>query len=192
MAFIRNFLALIGLVSIIFVGLVAFQAKEKFKYFDEGAAHDYLKMASIFMETNYIAESMVWKVPVEEGVTPEDFETSILAVAADRNLAITGVFPLGEDIRLKTDKPYRYVKIFTFCRSRVAADMLDYSDAYSSFMPCRIALIEDKQGKYWLYSMDMDPMIYGGAPLPPKLKKDALEIRDIMIEMMQKGAAGDF
>lgn len=192
MAFIRNFLALIGLVSIIFVGLVAFQAKEKFKDFDEGAAHVYVKMASILMETNDIAESMVWKVPVEEGVTPEDVETSMLAVAAERNLAITGVFPLGEDIRLKTDKPYRYVKIFTFCRSRVAADMLDYSDAYSSFMPCRIALIEDKQGKYWLYSMDMDPMIYGGAPLPPKLKKDALEIRDIMLDIMHRGAAGEF
>ena len=192
MAFIRNVLAFIGLLFIIMIGLAAFQAKDKLKGFDDGAAEVYLKMMTTLLETRDIGESMVWKVPVEEGVTPEEVETSMLAVAAERNLAITGVFPLGTDIELKTGKPYRFVKIFTFCRSRVAADMLDYSDAYSSFMPCRISLIEDKQGKYWLYSMDMNPMIFGGAPLPPELKKDALEIRDIMLDIMHRGAAGDF
>ncbi len=194
MSFIRNILAIFGLVVLVIIGLVFFQVKDKLQGFDEGAVDVYLNMMTKVLETRDIAEGMVWKVPVEAGLTPEEVETSMLAVAAERNIAITGVFPLGEDIVLKTGKPYRFIKIYTFCRSRVAANMLDYSDAYSSFMPCRISLIEDKQekGKYWLYSMDMDPMIYGGAPLPPDLKKDALEIRDIMLEIMHKGAAGDF
>ena len=192
MNLIRNILAVFGLIFLLILGVGGYQVKDKFQGFDEKAIDIYIKMATTLLETKDIAESMVWRVPVEEGLTPEDVETSMLAVAAERNMAITGVFPLGEDIELKTDKPYRFIKIYTFCRSRVAADMLDYSDAYSSFMPCRIALIEDKQGKYWLYSMDMDPMIHGGAALPEDLKNDALEIKDIMLDIMHRGAAGEF
>ncbi len=192
MNFIRNILAVLGLIFLVILGVGGFHLKDKLQGFDEKAIDIYINMATTLLETKDIAESMVWKVPVEEGLTPEDVETSMLAVAAERNLAITGVFPLGEDIELKTDKPYRFIKIYTFCRSRVAAVMMDYSDAYASFMPCRIALIEDKQGKYWLYSMDMDPMIHGGATLPADLKKDALEIKDIMLDIMHRGAAGDF
>ena len=192
MNFIRNILAILGLVFVIILGVGAYQVSDKLQGFDEKAFDIYMKMATTLLETKDIAEAMVWKVPVEEGLSPDEVEDAMLAVAAERNIAITGVFPLGDDIVLKTGKPYRYVKIFTFCRSRTAALMLDYSDAYSSYMPCRIAMVQDKQGKYWLYSMDMDPMIYGGAPLPEELKNKALEIRNIMLEMMERGAAGEF
>ena len=192
MNLIRNILAILGLVFLIILGVGAYQVSQKLQGFDEKAFDIYMKMATTLLETKDIAEAMVWKVPVEEGLSPDEVEDAMLAVAAERNIAITGVFPLGDDIVLKTGKPYRYVKIFTFCRSRTAALMLDYSDAYSSFMPCRIAMVQDKQGKYWLYSMDMDPMIFGSAPLPEDLKNKALEIRDIMLEMMERGAAGEF
>jgi hypothetical protein len=44
--------------------------------------------------------------------------------------------------------------------------MVDHSDAFSAYLPCRIALIEDQKGEKWLYSLNMDMMIYGGVPLP--------------------------
>jgi uncharacterized protein (DUF302 family) len=192
MNFIRNFLAVVGLVFIIVAVVAGLQLKDRLSGFDEGAADVYLGMMTKLLDSKNAADSMVWKVPVDEGLKPEDVEEVMMAVAAERNLAITGVFPLGEDIELKTEKPYRYIKLFTFCRSRTAAVMLDYSDAYSAYMPCRIALIEDKEGKYWLYSMDMDLMIYGGEPLPPDLKKQAVEIKECMLEIMQRGATGEF
>ena len=192
MKLIRNIFAIFGFVCFLLIGLFAFQFHDKLTGFDSKALDVYVQMATKLLETQDIAEAMVWKVPVDEGMTPEDVEQVMLGVAAEKNMAITGVFRLGEDIQLKTEKPYRFVKIYTFCRSRTAAIMLDYSDAYSSFMPCKIALVEDKQGKYWLYSMDMDPMIYGGAPLPEELKTKALEIRDLMLEMMHRGASGEF
>mgnify|MGYP001817797907 FL=1 len=192
MKLIRNIFAIIGLACFLLAGLFAFKYQDNLQQFDNKAIDVYMQMASRLLETQDIAEAMVWKVKVDDDLTPEDVEDAMLSVAAERNIAITGVLRLGEDIENKTGKPYRYVKIFTFCRSRVAAIMMDYSDAYSSFMPCRIAMVEDKSGQYWLYSMDMDPMIYGGKPLPQKLKTEAIKIRDIMLEMMHRGAAGDF
>jgi len=47
--------------------------------------------------------------------------------------------------------------------------MVEHSDAFSAYLPCRLALIEDKQGQRWIYTLDMNAMIYGGAPLPDYL-----------------------
>ena len=70
--------------------------------------------------------------------------------------------------------------------------MLEYRDQYSGFMPCRIALVEDKSGRLWLYSMNLDIMIHGGKQLPEDLKQDARRIRDAMEAIMNAGATGDW
>jgi len=192
MGFIRNILAVIGLVFIIGLGFFAVKVSDKLEGFDHRAGDLYLNMMGQLLETKDIVETMVFRVQVQEGLTPEEVETSMMAVAGEYNFAMTGIFLLGEDIEAKTEKPFRFIKIFTYCHSRTAAHMLDHSDAYSAAMPCRIALLEDQQGKLWLYTMDMDPMIYGGAPLPTELRNEAERVWGIMQEIMYKGATGDF
>jgi uncharacterized protein (DUF302 family) len=103
-----------------------------------------------------------------------------------------GELPLSKDIEAKTDKNYRFVKIYLFCNSLTAAKMLDYSDAYSAYLPCRITLLEDKAGKLWLTALNMDMMIYGGEPLPPELKAEALQVKEQILDIMNRGAAGEF
>ena len=70
--------------------------------------------------------------------------------------------------------------------------MVDYSDAFSAYLPCRVTLLQDKQGKYWIYSLNMDLMIHGGKPLPPELKQEALKVKKIIQDIMNRGAAGEF
>ncbi|WP_245832134.1 DUF302 domain-containing protein [Solemya velesiana gill symbiont] len=79
-----------------------------------------------------------------------------------------------------------------FCNSLTAARMLDYHDAFSAYLPCRITLIEDKQGKLWLIALNMDLMIHGGEPLPPELKEEALQVKEMILDIMKRGAEGDF
>jgi hypothetical protein len=38
----------------------------------------------------------------------------------------------------------------------------------------------------------MDLMIYGGETLPPELLEEALEVKDIMLDIMERAAEGDF
>ena len=59
-------------------------------------------------------------------------------------------------------------------------------------MPCRIAIVEDKNGRLWLYSMNLDLMIHGGKELPDNLKSAALRVRDTIKEIMQGAANGEF
>jgi len=79
-----------------------------------------------------------------------------------------------------------------FCNALTAAQMIEHSDAYSAYLPCRISLVEDKQGKLWLYSLNMDAMIYGGKTLPADLKAEAEGVKEIILDIMNRGAEGDF
>jgi uncharacterized protein (DUF302 family) len=192
MGFIRNLLALIGLavVAACIYGYV--QYGDALGRFDPGAGKTYLQMARDVLEKGSAVEATAWKVPLEEGVTAEDAELAMKTVANELNISNVGELPLSKDVAAKSGKPYRFVKIFMFCNSLTAAQMMDYSDAYSAYLPCRVTLLEDKQGKYWIYSLNMDLMIHGGKPLPPALKKEALKVKGIIQEIMQRGAAGDF
>jgi hypothetical protein len=38
----------------------------------------------------------------------------------------------------------------------------------------------------------MDMMIHGGTPLPDELKAEAIQVKEIMLDIMNRGASGEF
>lgn len=160
--------------------------------FDSESVRVYSDMAKILLKTGNAAEATVWRVPLAEGVTPDDALQAMRFVANEHNIKNVGELPLYKQVEAMTGKPYRIVGIYMFCNPLTATRMLDYSDAFSAYLPCRIAMVEDKQGKVWLYTLNMDMMIYGGTPLPPELKEEALGVKNIILDIMHRGAAGEF
>lgn len=192
---LRNLFALLGLAAVVIAIVVALKVapmKKTFDTFDENAMDVYSEMFTALLETGNAAEATVWKVPVEEGLTVEDVELAVRAVANERNIKNVGELPLSSQVEAMTGEKSRFFKIYMFCNALTAAQMLEYSDAYSAYLPCRISLVEDKEGKLWLYSLNMDAMIYGGTPLPPALKEEAMGVKEIIQEIMNRGAEGDF
>ncbi|MGD9000931.1 MAG: DUF302 domain-containing protein, partial [Granulosicoccaceae bacterium] len=129
---------------------------------------------------------------VEEGLTFDDVEQTMRFVANEHNMKNVGELPLSKQVESMIGKPYRLVKIYMFCNPLTATNMLDYSDAFSAYLPCRITLIEDKQGRMWLYTLNMDLMIYGGTPLPDDLREEAIKVKEIILDIMHRGAKGEF
>jgi len=198
---IWNLLALTGLVivaGIIWVsvtygfGLQNFKDLANLKHFDPQAANVYVDMTKSLLATGNGAEATVWKVPVEEGVSAEDVEDAMRSVANEHNFKNVGELPLSEQVALMTGKDQRFWKIYMFCDPLTAAKMVDYSDAFSAYLPCRIALVEDKTGQLWLYTLNMDMMIHGGKELPAELYEEATRVKEIILAIMNRGAAGDF
>ncbi len=192
---LRNLLALVGVVAIVAVayGWATYGgAITTLRSFDPQAMAVYSETVQRLLESGNSADATVWKVKVDEGLSREDVEETMRLLATERNSKNVGELALSERVSLMSGKPYRYVKVFMFCNALTAAQMLDYSDAYSAYLPCRIALVEDKQGQLWLYSLNMDPMIYGGKPLPLPLKKEALRVKSVILAIMNRGAAGEF
>ncbi len=167
MRFVRNLLALIGLAAIIAVAVVLYRYES-------------------------VADAMTWRVAVKEGMTVDEIEQTMKFVANQKNLSYVGELKISKGIEAKLGKPYRLINIYTFCDSVVAAKLLDYRDVFTSFMPCRIALVRDVSGKYWLMGTNLDWMIHGGWPLPEDLKAEAVRMRDALLDVMNRGATGDF
>ena len=192
---LRNLLAIVGLVAVIAAGyaMVKLQpAIAEFSQFEANAVDVFADMGERLVETGNMAEASIWKVPVADDMTAEDVEETMKFVANEHNFKKVGEMPLYKEVEAMSGEPYRYVKIFMFCNALTAARMLDYNDAFSSYLPCRITLIEDQQGKLWLYTLNMDGMIYGGRPLPADLKQEAENVKEIILDIMNRGATGEF
>lgn len=205
MNFIRNMLALIGVLALVGAAFayvkygamltqMSSMAAEQaaLAQLDPKAKEIYLKMWTKLKETGNSAEATIVKYPLAEGVSPADAEQTMKMVANEHNIKAVGELPLSEQVKLETGQDQRFLKIFQFCNPQTAMKMVGYSDAYSAYLPCRIALVEDKEGKYNLYSLDMDMMIYGGKTLPPELLAEAKKVQDIITDIMKRGAEGDF
>ncbi|MGB1011164.1 MAG: DUF302 domain-containing protein [Thiolinea sp.] len=202
---IRNILAVIGLLAILAGGYAYTQFGDMFgqvgelkndiaalEELDPKAGEVYKAMWQKLKETGTSADATVVKYPLSEGVTPEDAEETMRFVANEHNIKSVGELPLSQQVELETGEKQRFLKIYQYCNPQTAMKMVAYSDAFSAYLPCRIALVEDKEGNYNLYSLNMDMMIYGGKTLPPELHAEAVRVQEIITDIMQRAATGDF
>ena len=198
---IWNLFALLGLVvvaGLIWVAVTYHFGPQNIKDagnladFDAKAPRVYMEIAKSLLATGNAAEATVWKVQVAEGLDAKDVEETMHFVANEHNIKNVGELPLSEQVAAMTGKPQRFWKIYMFCNPLTAAKMIDYSDAYSAYLPCRISLVEDREGRLWLYTLNMDMMIHGGKALPPELLDEAVGIKETILDIMNRGAKGDF
>ncbi len=152
----------------------------------------YMDMATTLLDTGDITMATIVRDKVADDISIEDVEEAMSSIATDLQIKEVGMLPLSEQVELQLGEKQRFLKIYQYCKPTTAMTMVDHSDAFSAYLPCRIALIEDKDGKKWLYSLNMDMMIYGGAPLPADLYELALQVKDTITSIQKGGAAGDF
>jgi uncharacterized protein (DUF302 family) len=192
---IRNILAVIGLVAIagviwaVVTFLPYYSAVQKF---DPQALATYKDMFKTLLETGNAAEATVWKQQVKDGLSVTDVEDVMKSVSVELNIKSVGELPLSQQVEAMTGQKQRFLKIYMYCNPLTAAKMVEYSDAYSAYLPCRLALVEDKQGKLWIYSLNMDMMIHGGKPLPHDLKVEAERVKKVIKTIMQRASTGEF
>ena len=195
MGVVGRLFALIGFIVVLsgIIGAVYFKDEIRAaQALDAKAGSVYLDMMKTVLKTGNAAEATVWRVPLADGVTPKDAEEAMKAVANEHNIKNVGELPLSKQVEVMIGKPYRILNIYMFCDPLTAVKMLDYSDAFSAYLPCRVAMVEDKQGKVWLYTLNMDLMIHGGKPLPAELKLETERVKETILAIMHRGAEGDF
>jgi len=195
MTFIRNILALLGVVAVglaVWLGPTLYKYKTAFDSFDDQAFDTYKGMMDRLVETGNGAAATVWKAKVAEGLTFEEVDQSIKQIAIDRNIRGVGELPLGDQVAAMNGTPWRKLNIYLYCNPLTAAKMIEHDLAYAAYLPCRVSLVEDETGQLWIYTLDMDMMIYGGKTLPPELLKEAIEVKDIMQDILTRAAEGDF
>lgn len=140
---------------------------------------------------------MADKMPVAEDVSFDDAVDSMRLRANEINFKFVGHSPLWKDITAITGEPTPRVEIFNFCDAMVARKVLDYAPEFIVFIPCRIALLEDAEGKLWVMTLDWDVNWLNLAQNPnsvldEELRAEAMRIRDGIRYIMEGAATGDF
>lgn len=197
MKWIKNLLALIGLLAIVAVIYVndkvnLFEKYEQIKKLDPKAKDVYTHMINTLLETGNIAKATVVKYRIKDSVPNKDVVMLLNFIATQNNLKLVGDLPLSKQVSLMTGKKQRYVRVLSYCNPLIAMKMVKYSMAYGAYLPCRIVLMEAPDGSRWLYALDMDMMIHGGRPLPPDLLKYANNVRKTIYTMMERASKGEF
>jgi len=131
----------------------------------------------------------VLKMPLAEDVTADSAIESMKLRANALNFKLVAHLPLSQQLRSMGIESRR-VEIFQFCDAIIAHDMLAYDIDFSAYLPCRITLIEDRDGHTWLVTLDLD-LVIRTAELPPELLEKAIKVRDTLREIMEAGASGD-
>jgi hypothetical protein len=192
MKILKNILALVGLATLVALIAAYFAFGRQLAAFDPEFPRVYADFGTRLLKSGDPGVAMMWSVPVKDGLTPDEVIEAMKSLATARSFLFVGESPFYKQVEAITGEKYRYVNFLSFCDARVGKAMLEYRDQYSGFMPCRIALVEDKSGHLWLHTMNLDMMIHGGTELPPELKEQAIKVRDTIKAIMDGAAEGEF
>jgi len=126
---------------------------------------------------------------INDDVSIEDAIDSMKLRANMLNFKLVADLPLSEQIKA-SGKKARFMEILAFCDALIAKEMVEFDPIFAGFLPCRIAVIEDAQGKGWLVTTNMDMMLYA-VDLPPRLQPLAKQVRDSIYSIVEAGVNGD-
>ena len=129
------------------------------------------------------------RIQIDDSVSFDDAVESLKLRANQHNLKFVGVNQIYKEIASLTGKPAKRMEIFNFCDGLTANKMLNADPLMIAFMPCRIALLEDKDGKRWVISMMMDLKLIQA--MPDDTRKSAEHVMAAMKDMMVAASKGD-
>jgi len=139
---------------------------------------------------------MAAKKKAAEGLTFEEVVESLRLKGNELNMRFVGVSTPYKVIReIRGDDKYPRVEIYSFCDLETLALVLEHMPEFIVFIPCRIAVMEDKDGNIWLVTLDWDVRWIDTLPNPNRisdeLRKRAISVRERLEIMMEAAANGD-
>ena len=134
--------------------------------------------------------AMVQVTEVDEGITGPEVDESIKSMATNESILHVAMFPLSEQITNVTGKPYRHLSIHNICDAATAGKIADIDDRYSVILPCRIAVVEGKDGKIRMFSMNPDVM--QAMNLPESALGPAMDVAGKMNAILEGAKEGSF
>ncbi|MEW8585664.1 MAG: DUF302 domain-containing protein [Candidatus Thiodiazotropha sp.] len=132
----------------------------------------------------------VVQMSVKDGVTKDDAIQALMSRAAEINLKYVDRQQVSKELEARGLKT-PYLDIFQFCNPEDARKMILHDPIYAAYMPCRIAMVEDKKGQLWLMMLNLD-MLINSELLPPELTEIAIRVNQAMLDVMVAGATGEF
>jgi uncharacterized protein (DUF302 family) len=137
-----------------------------------------------------MVEYLVKTTLVDKGITAQEVDESIVSMATNESILHVAMFPIGKQVESVRGKPFRHLSIHNICDANTAAEMADYDDRYTVVLPCRISVVEGKDGRIRMFSLNND--IMNLMNLPPALLKLAKMVGKKMDAIIEGAKEGSF
>ena len=134
-------------------------------------------------------DNSIQRFELAEGIGVEDAIASMELRANMLNFKLVADLPLSEQVKAM-GQDANYMRILAFCDALIAKKMVEYNIIFAGFLPCRIAVLEDNEGKGWIVTMNMDMMLHA-VDLPEDLQPLAQKVRDTIYSIVDAGVNGD-
>jgi uncharacterized protein (DUF302 family) len=131
----------------------------------------------------------IQRFELAEDVGVEDAIASMQLRANMLNFKLVADLPLSEQVQ-SMGQEANFMRILAFCDALIAKKMVEYDIIFAGFLPCRIAVLEDNDGKGWIVTMNMDMMLHA-VDLPEDLQPLAKQVRDTIYSIVDAGVNGD-
>ncbi|MES9845637.1 MAG: c-type cytochrome [Candidatus Sedimenticola sp. PURPLELP] len=132
----------------------------------------------------------VAQMPLEKGVSIDDAVEAMMSKAVELNLKLVGKQEVSKELEARgVETPY--LSIYQFCNPMDARIMVMSNPIFSSYMPCRISLVEDQNGDLQLMMLNLD-MLINSSLLPQEVLDVAIRVNRSMLDIMMAGATGEF
>ncbi|HIJ21448.1 MAG: DUF302 domain-containing protein [Gammaproteobacteria bacterium] len=135
-------------------------------------------------------EQSVIKIALRDGISPQDAIDAMMSKASDLNMKNVGRQNVSGELQARGQK-VGHLEVFQFCRPADARVMADYNVVYAAYMPCRISMVQDKAGRYWLVTLNLD-MLIENTVLPDEIYSLAIKTNSNMLTIMSSAATGEF
>jgi len=135
-------------------------------------------------------EQSVIKIALRDGVSKQDAIDAMMSKANALNMKSVGRQNVSAELNARGSNA-RHLEIFQFCRPADARIMADFNVVYAAYMPCRIAMVEDTNGRIWLITLNLD-MLIEDMVLPDDIYTLAIKTNSNMLTIMSAAATGEF
>ena len=130
----------------------------------------------------------VVRMALEDGVSTDMAEQAMLSKAEEIGLKKVAQQKVSKFLS-RQDVEMPHLSIYQFCNPLDARLMVMADPVFSSYMPCRISMVEDGNGKLWLMMLNLD-MLINSKLLPAEVVETAIRVNQQMLDVMTAGAAG--
>lgn len=132
----------------------------------------------------------VIQMPLDEGISTQDAIDAMLSKAVELNQKLVAQQYVSKELEARgIESPY--LSIFQFCSPEDARLMVMANPVFASYMPCRISMVEDQEGKIQLMMLNLDMIIQNNF-LPQEVVETAIRVNQSMLDIMVAGSTGEF
>nr|VFJ59221.1 MAG: hypothetical protein BECKFM1743A_GA0114220_102327 [Candidatus Kentron sp. FM]VFJ60290.1 MAG: hypothetical protein BECKFM1743C_GA0114222_102701 [Candidatus Kentron sp. FM]VFK12540.1 MAG: hypothetical protein BECKFM1743B_GA0114221_102478 [Candidatus Kentron sp. FM] len=142
------------------------------------------------LKTDFAAAGII-RIPIDQGITIQDAARAMEKRAAFHGMKSIDRLVLHGETPPATKETHPYPEILSFHAPKIFPLIIEYRLDLAVYIPYRIVVYQDKDGRKWLATVNPELLIHGVRGLEPVLRSQMMAVKEQLLDIMAAGASGN-